>query len=338
MTWFSREVAQNSALPPQETSVDLAWRTDVERDVHRPGRPNRHANVAQITEEHSASHVEAHRMPDRERRVFSPRSRRKAASSTAVLVSLILPAHDEEMRLANTLHLYGAALKRECGSAFELLVICNGCTDGTAAIATEVARKIPQVQVVIIPDAIGKGGAILAGLQLASGERLGFADADAATDPASLIELLRLLDSYEVVIGSRRLPASIIGRRQSLGRRVCGRVFVRVARLLFGLPYPDTQCGAKAFRAAAAQRLARVVTETRWTFDLDLLLAARVLGLQVGEHPVHWTDQPGSRLRLLPTAFTVATSLWRLLRKYAPYRVPLIKSFMSSADLGDSLL
>jgi hypothetical protein len=65
----------------------------------------------------------------------------------------------------------------------------------------------------------------------------------------------------------------------------------------------------RPFDAVPRVALARVVSETRWTFDLDVLLAARRLGLTVQEQPVVWADRPGSRLRYASTTFEVLKAL-----------------------------
>jgi glycosyltransferase involved in cell wall biosynthesis len=233
--------------------------------------------------------------------------------------SLIIPAHNEEERLPDTLALYEEAMQHKFGSDFEIIVVANGCVDGTVGVAADAAAILPQVRVIDIEEPVGKGGAVLEGFRRAEGEGVLFADADGATAPESLLQLLDGLDRYDVVIGSRRLDGSTITQRQPLARRMFGTTFAKAVRLLFGAPFKDTQCGAKAFRRGAARRLARVVSETRWTFDLDVLLAAKRLGLQVHEHPVVWADRPGSRLRYASATFEVLKALWLMkLRQGTP--------------------
>lgn len=237
-------------------------------------------------------------------------------------VSLVIPAHNEQSRLPATLDLYVRAFEKHWGQSFEVIVVANGCTDRTADVARAWGPSGGRVRVVDVPEAIGKGGAVIEGFRHAVGERIIFADADAATRPESLIELLNLLDEHDVAIGSRRLPDSVITGKQPLLRRLFGHSFATVVRQSFGLPFRDTQCGAKAFRQAAARSLSFVVTERRWVFDVDLLLAARAIGFDIVEHPVVWHDQAGSRLRIIPTIRDVASSLLRLRRRWAdPSRV-----------------
>lgn len=227
-------------------------------------------------------------------------------------VSLVIPAHNEEHRLGETLKLYADALQAAFGNSYEILVVANGCQDRTAEIARLFRPAAGYIRVMDIPEPIGKGRAVIEGLAAARGERIAFADADAATAAESLLALLAGLDHADVVIGSRWLPESVITRPQPLKRRAFSRLFNASVHTLFGLPYRDTQCGAKAFRRSAAHKLAAVVTESRWTFDVDLLLWARSLGLRVIEQPVTWADQPGSKLAVGATATEVASSLLQM--------------------------
>lgn len=233
--------------------------------------------------------------------------------------SLIIPAYNEEERLPATLDTYARAMLGRFGDDFEILVVANGCVDGTAGVTREAAGVYRQIRLIDIEEPIGKGGAILEGFRQAQGDGVLFADADAATTSDSLLGLLDHLDDYDVVIGSRRMSTSVITTPQPFMRRVCGWGFAGSSRLLFNTPFKDTQCGAKAFRLAAARRLARVVSETRWTFDLDLLLSAKKLGLEIHEQPVVWADRAGSQLRYGSTTSEVLRALWAMrLRQAEP--------------------
>jgi glycosyltransferase involved in cell wall biosynthesis len=237
----------------------------------------------------------------------------------ALRASLIIPAYNEEERLPGTLTIYEEAMRHRFSDDFEIIVVANGCVDNTVGVATAAAAVAPQIRIVDIKEPIGKGGAILEGFRVAYGDSVLFADADGATAPESLLELLNHLDRHDVVIGSRRMSASVITHPQPLLRRVCGWGFTQTVRFLFRTPFKDTQCGAKAFRLDAARRLAQVVSETRWTFDVDLLLSARKLELDVYEHPVVWTDRVGSQLRYGSTTSEVLRALWAMrLRQSEP--------------------
>ena len=253
-----------------------------------------------------------------------------AVAAPAVDLSLVIPAYDEEHRLDPTLDRYAQALRARYGDAFEIIVIVNGSDDRTAQVAVDAHQRYPQIRVYNIPDAVGKGRAVLAGFALATGPRVIFADADGSTEPASLITLADTLDEHDIVIGSRHLPGSIITTPQPLLRRLLGRAFNLAVRLLFDLPYRDTQCGAKAFRLDAACWLAEIVAETHWAFDVDLLLTAEMLGMDIAEVPVVWGNRAGSRLTIVPTLWEVGRAFWRLRNfRVAPRRIVAARKYRS---------
>ena len=266
-----------------------------------------------------------------------------SSSNEEVAVSLVIPAYNEERRLSGTLGAYKRKLRERYEEGFEIIVVANGCSDATVGVARRAAAnerdrragprdrraggragardrragprdrrasaRDPHIRVVEIEEAVGKGGAVLEGFRRARGAAVAFADADGATAPESLIELFEGLAHSDVVIGSRRVEGSTITRPQTPTRRLFGFLFASTARLLFGMPFRDTQCGAKAMRGKVACQLCNVVSETRWTFDLDLLLCARRLGLKISEHPVSWTDKEGSHLRYPSTTWEVLRAL-----------------------------
>ncbi|HEU4323202.1 MAG TPA: dolichyl-phosphate beta-glucosyltransferase [Roseiflexaceae bacterium] len=232
-------------------------------------------------------------------------------------ISLIIPAYNESQRLAVTVHRYAQALTARCHpSQFEILIVANGCTDNTVEVAEQLAVSLPSLRVIEIPGAVGKGGAVVAGLRQAQGKAVMFTDADGATQADSLLALVAELGQHDLVIGSRRLPESVVVQRQPLKRRMLGTLFAGTVRTCFGLPYRDTQCGAKVFRQRAAHLLAEHIQERRWMFDVDLLLCARQLQLRVAERPVVWEDQPGSKLNCTSTAKEVISAIYRLHRRH----------------------
>jgi glycosyltransferase involved in cell wall biosynthesis len=206
------------------------------------------------------------------------------------------------------------------GSDFEIIAVINGSTDksveftdNSVGLTVDARVVTPQIRVIHIGERVGKGGAVLEGFRHANGDYVAFADADGATAPESLLELFANLEHYDIVIGSRRLKSSIIIQRQPFLRRVFGWGFCNTVRVLFRLPFKDTQCGAKAFRGDAARCLAQVVIQNRWTFDLDLLLSAQRLGFRIYEYPIVWTDKKGgSQLRYASMIFEVLQALWTM--------------------------
>jgi glycosyltransferase involved in cell wall biosynthesis len=94
---------------------------------------------------------------------------------------LLIPAYNEEDRIEPTLREYAAYFRRHHVGRFEILVVLNGCTDGTLAIVERVAREFPEIRADDIKEPIGKGGALIEGLRLApTVDWIGYVDADGA--------------------------------------------------------------------------------------------------------------------------------------------------------------
>lgn len=239
-------------------------------------------------------------------------------SSSAVRVSVLIPAYNEAERLTPTIDVYYAALAARYGDAFELLIVANGCTDRTYEVAQELASSRPCLRVYETREKIGKGGAVLWGFSLARAPVVAFVDADASTAPESLLRLLAGVEceGLDVAVGSRWLPESVIPRKQPLKRRILSRIFNGLVRVLLPLPLRDTQCGAKAFRRALVADISSYVQGKGWAFDVELLLRLRQRypKLRMREVPITWNDVSGSRLRAHTDGPSMLRDLLRLCR------------------------
>ena len=103
-----------------------------------------------------------------------------------------------------------------------------------------------------------------------------------------------------------------VHRRRQWSRAFLGRLFAIAARNLLRLPVQDTQCGFKMFRREVGQRLFQQSTENGYLFDVEVLMLAVRLGYRIVEVPVHWSDQPGSKLHLRREFWRIWRDLWRL--------------------------
>ncbi|MDE2573228.1 MAG: glycosyltransferase family 2 protein [bacterium] len=245
----------------------------------------------------------------------------RQSGSGAVALSIIIPAHNEERRIAKTLE----DIRRELPDA-EICVVANNCADRTVELLAEMAQRDAALRYTNIPAAIGKGGAVRAGFKLAHGEVVAFVDADGATPGAELRRLYALMDGRDGVIASRWKRGAIIETRQSFKRRILSRGFNLIVRTLFRLPYSDTQCGAKLFRRSAIADAIELLETSDFAFDVDLLYQLRRLGKTVVEVPSRWRDRAGSSVDVKRAVPRMFASMVRLRLKYSPFRalVPLI--------------
>ena len=235
-------------------------------------------------------------------------------------LSIVIPAYNEEARIRPTLDAYTSYFEAKYGKDVEFIVVVNGSRDGTEDIVREVAGRSPQVRSIIEPRAIGKGGAIMRGFEVATGEWVGFVDADNATLPEAFDDLVTHIGDAGVIIASRYIPGAKVSPRQPLSRRIASRVFNKLIRLLFKLKITDTQCGAKLLRGDAMRAALPHLGLTRWAFDVDLLFQLRRLGYRIAEIPTTWSDRGGSKLKIGRTSLEMFMAICRLRLLYSPFR------------------
>ena len=232
-------------------------------------------------------------------------------------ISFVVPAYDEERRLADSLR---RLIEFVAGQPYEaeIIVVDDGSADATAKIAREVARSVSQgvsLQLIQHDRNRGKGAAVRTGALAASGDVLFYLDADLATPPEEIPKLLSALEAGSAVaIGTRVQPDGVDMRAsQPAWRRIGGRLFALVRRRLLLADVEDTQCGFKAFRRSAAQALFSRQQLDGWTFDAELLYLAQRLGLSVRQVPVDWHHVEGSRFQLgAGSAFREVRDLLRI--------------------------
>jgi dolichyl-phosphate beta-glucosyltransferase len=232
-------------------------------------------------------------------------------------VSLVVPAYNEEWRLAAFVAALETTVERDLAGAglglTEVIVVDDGSTDATAARLREAAAPVR----VLTREHAGKGAAVAAGVAEATAELVLVSDLDLATPPADAAGLLaHLRAGADLAVGSRRAPgAEVVGITAVRG--LAGRSFGRLSGLLLGVEVADTQCGFKLMHTEVARRLTADMVVRGFAYDVELLLRARRAGLRVDEVPVRWVHAEASKVRILRAG---PSMLWELLRLARAYR------------------
>jgi dolichyl-phosphate beta-glucosyltransferase len=229
-------------------------------------------------------------------------------------LSIILPAHNEQDRLPDSLTRILAFLARHSPDA-EILVVENGSSDRTAEVAEAFARKNPGVRV-LREARRGKGLAVRRGILAATGAYRFICDVDLSMPIEQVPRFLPpALHDAPIAIASREVPGAI-RYGEPTHRHWVGRGFNLLVRLLAVPGLQDTQCGFKCFRADAAEELFKLQVLDGWTFDVEVLFLARRRGYRVVEIPIPWYYAPGSQVRLARDSIAMLTDLLRI-RWYA---------------------
>jgi dolichyl-phosphate beta-glucosyltransferase len=219
-------------------------------------------------------------------------------------LSVVIPAYNEEHRLPETLSRLAAFLDRAGRSQAEVIVVDDGSRDGTARVAEQWAAGDPRFKLLRNPGNKGKGYAVRHGMLSAVGAWRLMTDADLSTPIEELgaLELCADREQAAVAIGSRALNRRLVAKHQSWFRETGGRVFNLVMRLITGLPFADTQCGFKLYRADAAEAVFSRQTLDGFSFDVEAVYIAQRLSYRVIEVPVRWANSEGSKVTAAATA------------------------------------
>ena len=215
-------------------------------------------------------------------------------------LSIVIPAYNEEKRLPQTLRQVLDWLALGAFSFREVIVVDDGSRDGTARVVEEFAKASACLRLVKDPGNRGKGYAVRHGMLEAKGEWILYTDADLSTPITEIEKLCRAASEKgaKVAIGSRALDRSLVEVHQPALRELSGRAFNLVMRAVTGLPFRDTQCGFKLFRADAAREIFSRQKQEGFSFDVEDLLIAKKLGLRAVEVPVRWANVEGTKVRL----------------------------------------
>ncbi len=229
-------------------------------------------------------------------------------------LSIVIPAYNEEKRIPQTLEQVMAYLESRRFDFHEVIVVNDGSKDRTAAVVKQAAAKWPSLRLLENPGNHGKGYSVRHGMLAAKGEWVLFSDADLSAPIEELPKLEREAErqSAAVAIGSRALDRSLIGVHQSAFRETAGRFFNLVMRALIGLPFWDTQCGFKLFRADAARQVFQRTRQERFGFDVESLFIARMHRFKTVEVAVRWNHADGTKVSMFKDSADMFLDLLRV--------------------------
>jgi dolichyl-phosphate beta-glucosyltransferase len=222
-------------------------------------------------------------------------------------LSLIIPAHNEETRLPDTLR---QVLEYADKQAYpiEVLVVENGSTDHTFQIAQDFAAHHPAIRV-YQNNQRGKGRAVRQGMLAAQGEFRFMCDVDFSMPVEEIGKFLPpFQEGYDIAIASREAAGAVRHGEPSY-RHIIGRIYNGLIRILALPGLQDTQCGFKCFRGSVAVDLFKRQTLTGWSFDVEILFIARQLGYKIIELPIHWYYNPHSKINVLRDSFKMGVDL-----------------------------
>lgn len=225
-------------------------------------------------------------------------------------LSIVIPAKNEEKRINRTLKTYGSFFaNQKLSNEIEIIVVVNNTSDSTLKIISECSKKYPFIKALETKYASGKGGAVSLGFLMSKGEYVSYVDADGSVSPSEILKLYNFIKetkSADGIIGERKISSL------TLKRLVLSRFYNFIVSLLFNLPYKDTQCAVKIFKSEVAKNISRKLSNTGWTFDVNLLLVARKLNYKILEKEITWNEKDGSKFSVIDGMLRVPFELFNL--------------------------
>ena len=230
-------------------------------------------------------------------------------------LDIVIPVFNEAARLTDSLQQTVSFLEAQPWQS-RLIVVDNGSSDDSAAVARAVPSRYVVVEVIGCARP-GKGAAVRRGLSACTAPFAGFFDADLSTPVATLAVTIKELQAgADAVIASRHADGASFATPQPLGRRVGGSLFRTLTRPL--LPaIRDTQCGFKFFRRDALRQALAQCRMDGFAFDVELLRLIEAGGGRIVEIPVAWTDDPRSTFHPLRDGLASFASVFQMYRTAA---------------------
>ena len=227
-------------------------------------------------------------------------------------VEVVVPVYNESAQLAARVTELRSFLDESFPFRALVTIVDNASTDDTMRVAGTLAETVPGVAAMHVPRK-GRGYALRAAWSTSSAPVVAYMDVDLSTSLPALLPLVApLLSGHrDVAIGSRLAPGAHVVRGPK--RELISRAYNLLLKTTLRGHFSDAQCGFKAMRRDAAQKLLPLVEDNEWFFDTELLVTAERLGLRIGEVPVDWVDDPDSRVHIVSTALDDLRGVRRLI-------------------------
>ena len=239
-----------------------------------------------------------------------------------IALSLVIPTFNEEDTTEKALQEIASALGPELAKKTEVLIIDDG-TDHLDVLAPSFSKSLPFYSIEFFRNSppVGKGASVARGVEEARGEVIGYLDVDLSTPPSYILQAVDAINSgiADVFIGSRRASGSTVRRKQFFLKDILGHIlyFVVQGLIFVGMRhFADTQCGFKFFKNRAAKILYKDLLAFDGLTDLEILLRANLLKMNVVECGVHWVDERKSKRSLRRILAGEVLAMFRILINY----------------------
>ena len=224
------------------------------------------------------------------------------------MISIVLPVYNEYIKLEEGLPILISILKEQEGD-YELIIVDDGSESGDKIL--EIARQF-ACRYIRNEQNAGKGKAVKRGIMAANGDIILFMDGDFPFDLSIIKTMVQELQTEQVVIGDRTLPASRYPDTLSKSRKWGSRILSWIISNLYVKGIRDSQCGIKGFRAGIAKAAFSRATMDTFAFDVEILFIARKNNYHIARVSVHVFPQPTTSVKVMKDGLLMLLSLVKI--------------------------
>jgi glycosyltransferase involved in cell wall biosynthesis len=229
-------------------------------------------------------------------------------------ISVIIPVCNEAKIINENILMLEKFLINEYPS-YEIIASEDGSTDGTDNILKLLAIKKNIVHI-HSKKRLGKGRAINNAFRLSKGKYIYLIDADFPVDISNIPIMIKLLENYDIAIGSRAKKESVIER--SFIRLIFSLSYNMIVRFFFRTGVLDHQCGVKAFKRNIMEDLLPNMKEKGFIWDTEFLVEAKMRGYKILEVPIKWNDRKfgNSKISFYKDSYIMGMELLKLWTRF----------------------
>lgn len=231
----------------------------------------------------------------------------KKGLSDKMKLSVVIPMYNEEKVIKSTLETLYTTLERDFGDGeYEVIVVSDGSSDSSPAIAKAFAEEHNSVKAIGYEKNRGKGCAVRTGMLAAKGDFVLFTDSDLAygADILAKVYDLHKKSGADVVIGSRAAKGGGYDGYTFL-RKLMSKTYLKVVSIAAGFSHSDSQAGLKGFTNEAVHKIFPHCEVDRFAFDLEALMIADRLKLKYAELPIKVINHGESKVNPIKDALNM---------------------------------
>ena len=233
-----------------------------------------------------------------------------ATTSGIPFLALVIPAYNEQRRIAQTLEKVTSYLSMQ-NYSWEVIVVDDGSTDMTASVVSNFAKDDNRLSLLSIPHG-GKGSAVRAGMLHTKGQYRFMCDADLSMPIEQLARFLPdKIGNYDLALGSREISGAERFKEPPY-RHLMGRLFNAFVRIMAVPGFMDTQCGFKCFVGNVADNLFSLQRINGFAFDVEIMYLATRKRLKIKEVPIDWHYDKESKVRPVRDSLLMAANILRI--------------------------